>query len=560
MIRIEGQGEGLHDLAKRSMLWILYAKRPLTAWELSRLVAIEEGVSSLEDDDIPEIEDVLSACAGLLVSDEHSGIVRLAHFTVQEFFDHRPEYFPDALATVAHTCVLYLTLPFIGSRAQALSRHFWDLVSDRGPTHSDSKHPYDPYNIDGKFGVCLVSLKLLSRSLRNRLLPYVLEHWVLHVKDGKMEADALTLELLESSYVRMFCWLHTLNSQASDPDHEFADLFFINESLGHSPTLLSFSNWEDHPCKGIHLAAHCGFENALSEFIRRGAVVHMEDGNGSTALHYAAAHGHLNALMVLTESDPDIDLNSANRDCNTALHIAVLSEQENIVKFLLEPGRSINPNLRNKKGRTPFVEACLFKRDRLSRYRYTGSLKILLLLIESTSVNIHEELIRESENPDQSLRSLEELLGLYAPKRRILKALLQSSAPASARNLLLYSAFIVRFSMVENAIDMPREIRQDWIAIIVLTLITEIFKENARTHARKNQSYSAETANQMVFAKISDVFARSAQNTFQIIAKQDLNRLLDSIIKEALSPSLTETEARGFYGNNLYGTHFYGTH
>ena len=40
----------------------------------------------LDEDNLPEIEDMLSACAGLVTVDEESDVVRLIHYTAGEYF------------------------------------------------------------------------------------------------------------------------------------------------------------------------------------------------------------------------------------------------------------------------------------------------------------------------------------------------------------------------------------------------------------------------------------------------------------------------------------------
>ena len=48
MERIEGQEDGLEDLAKRVLLWITYAKWPLSSCELQHALAVEPGSSKFD--------------------------------------------------------------------------------------------------------------------------------------------------------------------------------------------------------------------------------------------------------------------------------------------------------------------------------------------------------------------------------------------------------------------------------------------------------------------------------------------------------------------------------
>jgi hypothetical protein len=86
MERINGQKLGFQDLAKEVLAWITYAKRPLTTLELQHALSVEVGESELNEDNLPQIEDIVSVCAGLVTVDEESCIIRLVHYTAQEYF------------------------------------------------------------------------------------------------------------------------------------------------------------------------------------------------------------------------------------------------------------------------------------------------------------------------------------------------------------------------------------------------------------------------------------------------------------------------------------------
>lgn len=75
MSRVEGQLADQEELAKQALSWIVFAKRPLSTRELQHALATELGDSHLREDNLPEIEDVVSACAGLVAVDEESGII-----------------------------------------------------------------------------------------------------------------------------------------------------------------------------------------------------------------------------------------------------------------------------------------------------------------------------------------------------------------------------------------------------------------------------------------------------------------------------------------------------
>jgi len=74
-------------LARRVLSWMTYVQRLLTTGELCHAVGVEAGDKELDDDNIPDVEDVASVCAGLVTLDEESKIIRLVHYTTQEYFE-----------------------------------------------------------------------------------------------------------------------------------------------------------------------------------------------------------------------------------------------------------------------------------------------------------------------------------------------------------------------------------------------------------------------------------------------------------------------------------------
>lgn len=97
-------------------------------------------------------------------------------------------------------------------------------------------------------------------------------------------------------------------------------------------------------------AAESGDLEAIGNFIAAGADVNQRKSkNGATALHGAAAFGHIDAIKLLLESGADIELR--NKDGSTPLFIAAFFCQEEAVKALLEAGA--DKNARDNKGTSP---------------------------------------------------------------------------------------------------------------------------------------------------------------------------------------------------------------
>jgi hypothetical protein len=110
MERINGQDKDFTELAMQVLSWITCARRPLTISELRHALAIEVGESKLDQGNLCQVEEMVSVCAGLVTVDEESKIIRLVHYTTQEYFvETQQKWFPKAQTEIAIACVTYLS-------------------------------------------------------------------------------------------------------------------------------------------------------------------------------------------------------------------------------------------------------------------------------------------------------------------------------------------------------------------------------------------------------------------------------------------------------------------
>ncbi|KAL6892962.1 hypothetical protein HDV57DRAFT_209273 [Trichoderma longibrachiatum] len=110
MARIEAQGGAFRRLARRTLSWLIYAKTVLSVLELQHAVAIEPGTSEFDEDFIPDKAILGSICAGLVTFDVESGNVRLAHYTIKEYFGQEGKHwFQHAETDIARACLTCLS-------------------------------------------------------------------------------------------------------------------------------------------------------------------------------------------------------------------------------------------------------------------------------------------------------------------------------------------------------------------------------------------------------------------------------------------------------------------
>lgn len=110
MDRIISQKDGLKKLAMNVLPRLVHSKRSLTIPELQHALAVERNTTNLDLNNIPDIGDIVSVCAGLVALDEEGHIVRLVHYITQDYFEAaQKNWFPDAEDMITTVCVTYLS-------------------------------------------------------------------------------------------------------------------------------------------------------------------------------------------------------------------------------------------------------------------------------------------------------------------------------------------------------------------------------------------------------------------------------------------------------------------
>lgn len=87
MERIEGQKPGFRQIAEKVLSWTICTRRPLTTSELQHALTIVISNSKLNENNRERIEKMVSVYAGLVTIDKERGIIRLVHYTTQEYFE-----------------------------------------------------------------------------------------------------------------------------------------------------------------------------------------------------------------------------------------------------------------------------------------------------------------------------------------------------------------------------------------------------------------------------------------------------------------------------------------
>jgi len=93
MERIRGQVPDQAEMANQVLAFIVHTWEPLTALALEEALGVEIGDRRFDPDNCPAVDDMISACTGLVTEDIGGGVrgvIRLVHYTAREFFQ-RPQ-------------------------------------------------------------------------------------------------------------------------------------------------------------------------------------------------------------------------------------------------------------------------------------------------------------------------------------------------------------------------------------------------------------------------------------------------------------------------------------
>ncbi|KAF2856939.1 hypothetical protein T440DRAFT_438129 [Plenodomus tracheiphilus IPT5] len=322
--RIEGQRTSHSKLAKNVLTWITFAKRPLTTAELCCALAVEPSKAELDPENKPDVDDIVSVCAGLVVVDQESAIIRLVHYTTQDYFERVSSRLnPDGKLEIAETCLTYLSFSVFESGSCATDEEFEERLS------------------------------------QHELLHYAAKHCGEHARSVDATVVHLACALVTHSGI-LSCAAQVLLV----PSYKYR---------GYSASTPAVT--------GLHWLAQFGLCDAAKEFLSRKederCTVNATDSNGEGSLMYAVKHGHCAMAELLLDKGAEANAQGGHFGnggyYGNALQAASFEGHEVVVRLLLDKGANVNAQGGH------FGNA-------LQAAAYTGNNAILERLIEKDSI------------------------------------------------------------------------------------------------------------------------------------------------------------------------------
>ncbi|KAF3291522.1 hypothetical protein TWF970_000736 [Orbilia oligospora] len=282
MKRIDDHDSESRSQAHQVLSWIACAKRPLTTSELQHALAVEVGEPNFDEDNLSEIKDIISLCAGLVTVDEESNIIRLIHYTTQEYFQRTWEkWFPNAHTNITERCVTYLL--------------------------------YDCF----KAGVSPTDEDFEAKLQASALYDYAARNWGHHARRSSVE-KGLVLDLLKNETAV----LASIQAMLVRRDYSGYSQRFPNQMTG------------------VHLAAYFGLQKSMGVMLDEGVDIEAKDGYGRTPLWLAAELGHEEVARLLVDKGADLEA-KGGYGRRTPLLAAAEQGHEGVARLLVDRGADL---------------------------------------------------------------------------------------------------------------------------------------------------------------------------------------------------------------------------
>ncbi|EXJ56758.1 hypothetical protein A1O7_07102 [Cladophialophora yegresii CBS 114405] len=300
MERIQHQRGDLPRDAMLILSWVVHARRQLRVPELQDALAVEVGKSALDEDNIPTIDHITKACAPLITVDTKSNIVRLVHYTTQEYLERTQDiWFKNAQIDIARICMTYLSFSAFETS-------------------------------------CFSGYEFYTRLHANKLSDYAARNWGHHAR----EAFALGWEPLEvvaflEREGSLQAWIVLLRLSEYDK---------ICHTMFPFPTQVA----------ALHLAGYFGLHDVVVMLVAKGHDPKAKDWQETTPLLWAAKNGHAPVVKLLLDLNVDPDPGFSFTD-HTPLSWAAANGHGLVVTLLVQ--KDVDIESRGKSSLAPLAWA-----------------------------------------------------------------------------------------------------------------------------------------------------------------------------------------------------------
>ena len=334
--RIKQQDSRKRARANQVMKLISCAQRPLKLEEMQQALSVRKGDTSLDPEALPNTESFISTCCGLVVVEEGSQIVKLVHYTTEEYFKRKLQRYrsPEAHGYLASILITYLS--FTTFTAFSLDKAIEDAMNQvAARTPNASMDWIEEQNAITRY--------IESVTESNVLVRYAAENWGHHTRDAfttieDSSGSYLTTTGRRSSELDNLRSLKQLIQNFLEKEHNIACANEVSHHVEKQHNEFALG-WQ---CRGptnltnLHIVASFGILDLVEDYLNQGAEIDAKDSFGMTALHRAAKYGHVEVVRLLLNSGATIGIR--DQWDYSALARAVSRNEVSVSRLLLQNG------------------------------------------------------------------------------------------------------------------------------------------------------------------------------------------------------------------------------
>lgn len=350
LARIQAQPPGHRALALKVLIWVTFARKQLPVQEFRGAVCTISGDRTFDMDNLRDADTLISRCCGLVILDQESGVVRLIHYTTQDYLEkHQSDWAPTAHQVMASDCLTHLMYDIPGLHEEQLSENQDSEDDDYDDNSSDDSSTLSE-----------------QRDLMMDLHEYSAEHWGHHValSGGHNEQLSEFVEATDKVHHAGIGLWHTLG-------HVF------NSLSRHWPGSVQLSGDDDSPGSvwrdsftPLHLAAYFGLDDWLHDALK---LVQSQPGNSGistmlrryqrfgrvlyfTPLDFAILGRHASTVERLAGMGAKLDVGAAHFHSAPLLRASQLGYPD-MIDVLIRCGAQVNQ--RDPTGQTALMIATI---------------------------------------------------------------------------------------------------------------------------------------------------------------------------------------------------------
>lgn len=321
MDRISTQDPDDVKLAHRILSWLSYSPRPMTVEELQHALAIEPDTESFDFDMIIDENLLLSVCGGLVTIELGSRVIRLVHFTAQEYIAKvRQQFSRNAKLDILVSCLTYLQeKTFKSDMCLNWGGRFYDRAPECPCTGCHTSKSTSSRSRYGSFRCECQRCRECNRFLFH---DYATQNWPLYVR-GELEHDTRAV-----SAIIDFLSKDIIRGSFIDRNSEIASCkmaSFFGTSFGVGQGL-----------SRLNVAIILGLESICAQLLEDELPTDAGHAGQLSALHYAVGKDHVGITRLLLQTDAEVDRSRSSIAYSTPLLMAISLERLNVLRILTE--------------------------------------------------------------------------------------------------------------------------------------------------------------------------------------------------------------------------------